>query len=104
MPYRRRRSGTSTNRNRRHVETEKVAMLRMRYLIVFKYNIRQILQESSMDEEPRNAFIANVIAKGSRISLVDAKEYVRDLSEQGVFDSDISDRICILLDRNRKYR
>lgn len=94
----------AANRNRKRVNSEKVAMLRMRDLIVFKHNIRQILDDSSMNEEVVNAFIANLIAKGSRGSIAEAKEYVKEVTEQGVLADTTSEKICTLLDRNRKYR
>lgn len=94
----------AANRNKKRINYEKVAMLRMRDLIIFKHHIRQILDESSMNEEVVNAFIANLIAKGSRGSIAEAKEYVKEVTEQGVFTDVISDKICTLLDRNRKYR
>ena len=104
LTYRRRRTGATANRNRRRLVTEKVAMLRMRDLIVFKYNIRQILDESSLDEMTVNAFVANLVTKASRGSIAEAKEYVKEITEQGVLSDDIAKRVLYLLDRNRKYR
>jgi len=92
------------NKNKKRFASEKVAMLRMRDLFSFKYDIRQILEDTSMNEDAANAFIANLITKGSRGSIVEAKEYVKELAEKGVFVDNISDRICTVLDRNRKYR
>jgi hypothetical protein len=79
-------------------------MLNLRYLSVFKNRLRRILDESSMNEDFTNAFIANLITKGSRGSLREAKDYVRSLVDQGIFKEETSEEICNLLDRNRKYR
>lgn len=91
-------------KNNRRPDYEKEPMLNLRNLYSFKYYLRQILEESSMDENFTNAFIANLVTKGSRESLAEAKDYVRSLAKQGVFDNETSDEICELLERNRKYR
>jgi hypothetical protein len=104
LVHRGRRSGEGVNRNKKRFEYQRVAMLQMRDLATFKYFIREILEDSSMDQEAVNAFIANLITKGSRNSLMEAKEYVKELAEKGVFADETSDKICTLLDRNRKYR
>ena len=83
---------------------EKEAKLNLRALYSFKYYLRQILDESSMDEDFTNAFIANLITKSSRESLREAKEYVRSLVDEKVLEGKTSDEICRLLDRFRKYR
>jgi hypothetical protein len=79
-------------------------MLQMRDHDSFEYDIRHILEDASMGEDETNAFIANLITKGSRRSIAEAKEYVIELSKKGVFPNSVSDKICTLLDRNRKYR
>ncbi|UCF08181.1 MAG: hypothetical protein JSW28_00365 [Thermoplasmata archaeon] len=83
---------------------QKEPMLNLRSLAIFKYHLRRILEDSAMDEDFTNAFIANLITKGSRGSLREAKDYVRSLANQGVFKDATSRDICDLLDRNRKYR
>ena len=101
-----RRTGLSKARmkNRGRPDYEKEAMLNLRHLDSFKYHLRRILEESSMNEGFTNSFIANLITKGSRDSLKGAKDYVRSLAKQGVFKEDTSEEICQLLDRNRKFR
>jgi hypothetical protein len=79
-------------------------MLHVRHLTVLEYDIRQILDDLELDEKTTNAFMANLITKGSRGSLLEAKEYVKDLTDEGVLSKDVSDKILALLDRNRKYR
>lgn len=101
-----RRTGPSKAqiKNRYRSDYQKEAMLNLRYLSVFKNRLRRILDESSMNEDFTNAFIANLITKGSRGSLREAKDYVRSLVDQGIFKEETSEEICNLLDRNRKYR
>jgi hypothetical protein len=91
-------------KNKYRPKYEKEAMLNLRYIINFKYLLRQILAESSMDEDFKNAFLANLITKGSRVSLKEAKDYVKSLNSEGVIKDDTAGEILQLLDRNRKYR
>jgi hypothetical protein len=91
-------------KNRRRSNYEKEAMLNLRSLDVFRNILREILAESEMNEDFRNALIANIITKGSRTSLKEAKDYVRSLVKQGTLSDKTSDEICQLLDRNKKYR
>jgi len=91
-------------KNKYRPDYQKEAMLNLRYLSRFKFQLRQIMEESSMNEDFTNAFIANLITKGSRGSLSEAKDYVRSLVDQGIFKDETSEEILLLLDRNRKYR
>lgn len=104
MAYRKRTYTNSRFKNKKGSEYQKVAMLNLRAITPFKYHLRQILDDSKLDEDFTNAFMANLITKGSRGSLSEAKDYVRDLEKQGVFTDHISNEICLLLDRHRKYR
>jgi hypothetical protein len=91
-------------KNKRRPRYEKEAMLNLRSLDVFRNILREILADSEMNEDFRNALIANIITKGSRTSLKEAKDYVRSLAKQGTLTDKTSDEICKLLDRNKKYR
>lgn len=91
-------------RNKRRQNYEKEAMLNLRNIISFKFLLREILEGSSMNEDFTNAFVANVITKGSRVSLKEAKDYVKTLTKEGILEEQTSDEILQLLDRNRKYR
>ncbi|UCG68323.1 MAG: hypothetical protein JSV09_10945 [Thermoplasmata archaeon] len=101
-----RRFGNSKARikNRSRPDYQKEAKLNLRYLPRFKNLLRQIMEESSMNEDFTNSFIANLITKASRGSLEEAKDYVGSLVDQGILDERTADDICHLLDRNRKYR
>jgi hypothetical protein len=91
-------------RNKRRQNYEKEAMLNLRNIISFKFLLRETLEGSSMNEDFTNAFVANVITKGSRVSLKEAKNYVKSLTKEGILEERTSDEILQLLDRNRKYR
>jgi hypothetical protein len=79
-------------------------MLNMRRLGDFRYDIREVVARSQMDEAAGPSFIAQVIAKASRISIRDAKKYVRDFEQRGECTKNVSEDICGLLDRYTKYR
>lgn len=104
LVYKKRTNTRSRFRNRKGSDYQQVAMLNLRTIVPFKYHLKEILGDSQLDEDFINAFMANLITKGSRVSLSDAKDYVRDLEKQGVFTDSTSSRICSLLDRYRKYR
>ncbi len=91
-------------KNKRRPDYQKEAMLNLRSLDSFKYYLMQILETSSINEDFTNAFVANLITKGSRVSLIEAKEYTKSLAKDGVFTQKTSDEICRLLDQYRKYR
>ena len=82
----------------------RVPMLNLNRLGGFKYDIREVFSESKMDPTYSSALLANMIAKASRVSTQDAKEYVRAEQEKGLFEKEVSDDICALLDRYSKWR
>jgi len=79
-------------------------MLNVRRLGIFKYDIKEILRASQMDDTITQSFVAQVIAKASRISTKEAKEYIREVEKRGDYSQDVSDDICSLLDRFSIYR
>jgi hypothetical protein len=101
-----RRTGFTKARmkNKRRPDYQKEAKLNIRNLDSFRYYLKEILERSSMNEDFTNSFTANLITKGSRVSLSEAKEYVRSLAKDGVLDEQTSEEICRLLDKYRKYR
>ena len=72
--------------------------------LAFKYDMNEILASTSMDASKASAFLASVIAKASRVSTKDAKEYIRGFMESGDLTKEENDRICKLLDKYSKYR
>lgn len=82
----------------------KTPMLNMRKLSDFRYDIREVVAKSQMDEATGPSFIAQVIAKASRISIKDAKKFVRDFEKRGECSKNVSENVCSLLDRYTKYR
>jgi len=84
--------------------TKKQSMLNTHRIAPFKYDMNEIISASAMDDSTASSFLASVIAKASRQSTRDAKDYVREFIENGMLTKDESDRICRLMDKYSKYR
>ncbi|MEM4264953.1 MAG: hypothetical protein QW505_04155 [Thermoplasmata archaeon] len=84
--------------------TERTMMLNRHRLSSFKYGIKEIMSNYRVDETVASTLIANVITKGSRISIDSAKSFIREQESNGVCSKEVSDEVCILLDRFSKYR
>ncbi len=78
------------------------SMLNSGRITPFKYDMNTILSSTDLDDAYTSSFLATVIAKGTRVSTRDAKEYVREQKEE--FSKDEIDRICKLIDRYSRYR
>lgn len=104
MAYRKRAPKSYDKKRRKEPDYKKVPMLNLRSVISFKYYLREILEDSDMKEEYKNAFVANLVTRASRGSLREAKDYIGELVEKGAIDDDYGLKICDLLDRFRKYR
>ena len=84
--------------------TKRQSMLNTHKINPFKYDMNEILSESAMDPSKSSAFLATVIAKASRVSSRDAKDFIRTFLDNGDITKDENDRMCKLLDNYRKYR
>ena len=93
------------NRPQRTKEsTKRQAMLNTHRINPFKYDMNEILEASSMDPSKASSFLASVIAKASRVSTKDAKEFVKTFLEAGDLTKEEHDKICKLLDRYSRWR
>ena len=79
-------------------------MLNTHKINPFKYDMNEILEASSMDPSKASSFLASVIAKASRVSTKDAKEFVRTFLDAGDITKEEYDKISRLLDRYSKFR
>ena len=84
--------------------SKRQAMLNTHRVAPFKYDLNEIITSTQMDESKASSFTASVIAKATRISTKDAKDFVRTFVEEGDLTKEETDRICRLLDRYSKYR
>lgn len=80
------------------------SMLNTHKINPFKYDMNELLAATSMDDAKASAFLASVIAKASRVSTVDAKEFIRGYINTGDLTKEESDKMCKLLDRYSKFR
>ena len=79
-------------------------MLNMSALPYFKYDLKNLLEKSKMEDNVKNSFIATLISKASRMSIAEAKDYVKEKSDEGVFEEDLLRPLLSLLDRFGKFR
>ena len=84
--------------------TKRQAMLNTHRINPFKYDMNEILEASAMDPSKASSFLASVIAKASRVSTKDAKDFVKTFLDSGDLTKDEFDRICKLLDRYSRWR
>ena len=84
--------------------TRKQSMLNTHKLAPFKYDMNEILSASQMDEAKASAFLASLIAKASRQSTREAKDFTRTYLDSGDLTKEEFDRICKLMDKYSKYR
>jgi hypothetical protein len=91
-------------RMRSYQENETTAMLNMRGMSSFRYDIKEIMTHYKVDETVSSSIIASVTAKGSRISIDSAVAFVRDQEKAGVYPKEASDEICNLLYRHTRHR
>lgn len=84
--------------------TKRQSMLNTHKLAPFKYDMNEILSNTQMDEAKASAFLATLIAKASRLSTKEAKEFVRGFMDSGDLTKDECDKINRLMDKYSKYR
>ena len=84
--------------------SQRQSMLNTHKLAPFKYDMNEILSQSSMDPTMASSFLATIIAKASRISTKEAKDYAKTFVDAGNLTKDEFDRISKLMDRYSKYR
>ncbi len=84
--------------------TKRTPMLNIHRIGYFKYDIKELMARSNMEEDKIPSFIATLTAKASRMSIKDARDYIREVEERESFSKETADRLCALLDRYSKYR
>ena len=84
--------------------TKRQPMLNTHRIAPFKYDLNEIIVTTKMDQATASAFTASVIAKASRQSARDAKDYTKEFLDNESLTKDESDRICRLIDKYSKYR
>ncbi|MDG6225682.1 MAG: hypothetical protein QCI82_09235 [Candidatus Thermoplasmatota archaeon] len=85
-------------------ERDRRPMLNLGKFEYFKYDLNEILSRSDIEDNLLGSFKASLIAKSSKMSIQDAKDYIIENKEKDAISSDTSDRLCRLLDRYTRYR
>lgn len=98
--------GVNSNRNRAKTKesVKRQSMLNTHKLAPFKYDMNEILSESPMDPAKASSFLASIIAKASRLSTKEAKEFAKTFIDSGDLTKEEYDRIARLMDKYSKYR
>ncbi len=79
-------------------------MLNLGKLDYFKYDLNELIQASDIEEEFKNTFKANLMAKARQRSISDAKEYMESVVEKEQLTEETFKRLCRLLDRYTRVR
>lgn len=79
-------------------------MLNTHKMAPFKYDLKEILSKTQMDEAKASALVASLIAKASRVSTREAKEFVKSFVEAGDLTKEEFDKISKLMDKYSKFR
>ena len=79
-------------------------MLNLGKLDYFKYDLNELIEESSIDDEFKSTFKANLMAKARQRSISDAKEYMESVLEKEEINEDTYKKLCKLLDRYTRVR
>jgi hypothetical protein len=79
-------------------------MLNLGKLDYFKYDLNELIESSDIEEEFKNTFKANLMAKARQRSISDAKEYMESVLEKEELSEETYKRLCKLLDRYTRVR
>jgi hypothetical protein len=83
---------------KQYTSTERTRMLNVHNADVFKFHLTEIMGDSKMSTEQKPTFIANVLLKASRNSIVDAQDYVDGMQKDGLVEPQVAEQIMRLLD------
>ena len=92
------------NKNKMNSKTRPKQMLNLGKLDYFKYDLKEIMERSGMDEDKVTSFTATMTARARQRSIMEAKDYILEVEKRGDITRETSDRLCRLLDRYTKYR
>ena len=93
-----RRGGRFNKRNKPQGPAKRVQKLHRGKYMEFKYDVRKILDEESVEDEHRSNILGQTWAKGERQSVSDAKEFLVEKVNAGIISEKCSTRIIKLID------
>lgn len=103
-PTTNRKPNSSRGKPKTKESTKRQSMLNTHKIAPFKYDMNEVLSASSMDPAKASSLLASVIAKASRVSTRDAKDFLKTFLEAGDLTKEEFDRIGRLMDKYSKYR
>ncbi|MBP6021025.1 MAG: hypothetical protein KA502_00330 [Candidatus Methanomethylophilaceae archaeon] len=103
-PTSNRRPNSSRGKPKTKESTKRQSMLNTHKLAPFKYDMNEVLGASSLDPAKASSLLASVIAKASRVSTREAKDFMKTFLEAGDITKEEYDKIGRLLDKYSKYR
>lgn len=80
------------------------AMLNMGQAKLFRYSLRDLFHRHAVDPKVADPLQSMIIAKGSRSSIDEAKDFVDEKVKEGVLKGEVADDIFNLLDRFITWR
>ena len=93
-----RRGGRFNKKNKPQGPAKRVHKLHRGKYMEFKYDVRRILDEESVEDEHRSNVLGQTWAKGERQGVADAKDFLEEKVSEGIISEACSKRIIKLID------
>lgn len=84
--------------------TERTVMLNLGRITSLRYDMKEVMSHYKIEESAASSVMASVIAKGSRISINSARDYLREQEKTGVYPREALLELSDLLERYSKLR
>jgi len=104
MTRRNPKSKSERNQNYKENKQPLEKMLDLRKVNAFRFDAREILNSTGLEEKVWNSLLASIITKASRLSIKDANDYIQKLENEEVLTKDTSKALKRLLDRYKRCR
>lgn len=85
-------------------ESERTVMLHQGRITSLRYDMKEVMSHYKVEESAASTVMASVIAKGTRISINSARDFVREQEKTGMYPREALEELCDLLDRYSKLR
>ena len=77
----------------------KVSKFNRRKYLEYKVDVKKMLDEFEIEEEHRSNILGQIWAKGERVGVTDAKDFITEKVEAGVIPEAMADRLKVLIKR-----
>lgn len=101
-----RRSGPGHNEmNKENRESrQRAKLLDLSNESIFRYDMEDILKAGECPEDRVKSLVAMIWSRASRQGIPDAKEFVHEKADEGMFNESAEKKLIRLLDQNSTYR